>query len=482
MITTVLTEPDVVPLERLRPTLGAGQPADPADGRTPDVFEALSQEHEALLAFLYSAPVGLVQTDLGGQVALINAMTATLLMPTSLQYGVGLGNLFDLLAPLVPDLRQRVAALGSRVGMVCDDLRLPLSQPGEPQRVASLRLVKLDQRRLAASITDITRQVQDEQAREQAEARLRFAVKAARLGEQPMVSERRVDASGPPPTGHVETLLARAQRGERLSVRQGLEAALRETDALHQRLRDLEADNRRLQEGSRLMRQFVATVSHELRSPLTSIIGFAELLRGGIVPPGSAEHRECLARIVGNGQHLLGLINDMLDLAKVEAGKLDFKPGPLALPALASDVREAMAPLWQRKQQSLVLAIGAGLDNLYLDAARLRQVLYNLISNAIKFTPEGGRVVLSAQALAGAEFVLEVADTGVGIAEADLPRLFSEFQQVDGDAGRAREGTGLGLSLTRRLVLAQGGQISVRSTLGEGSVFSVRLPRVQHAS
>ena len=218
-------------------------------------------------------------------------------------------------------------------------------------------------------------------------------------------------------------------------------------------------------------------MSHELRSPLTSIIGFTELLRGGVAVAGSSAHDECLELIAGNGRHLLNLINDVLDLSKIEAGKFEFRPHALDLAPLATEVRDTMASQWQAKQQTFHLDIGPGLDALFLDASRLRQVLYNLASNAIKFTPEGGQVTLSAQGLPDQQFELTVADTGIGIDAADMPRLFSEFQQLDNSPSRTHAGTGLGLALTRRMVRAQGGDISVESTPGVGTVFSVRLPR-----
>jgi signal transduction histidine kinase len=498
-------------------------------------LEALAQEHEAMLAFLYAAPVGLVQTDLVGQVELMNAVTAMLLMPLSLHCDGGMDNLFDLLKPIAPDLRERVVALGNRQGQVCDDLRLPLSQPGEEPRHGSLRLVKLNDERLIASITDITLQVQAEQGRLQAEERLRFALEAAHVGDwaldldsgQMQGSPMHDRCFGPnmPEDWHLDALLARVHPDDRASVQQGLETAIRDSsawrsefrvlwsdasvhwlalhgrplqrkgqppqlagvvlettperqaDEMRVRSRELESDNQRLLEASRLKSQFVATMSHELRSPLTSIIGFTELLRGGVAAPGTAAHDECMDLIAGNGRHLLNLINDVLDLSKIEAGKFEFRPAALDLAPLAADVRNTMASQWQSKQQAFLLDIAPGLSDLHLDPSRLKQVLYNLLSNAIKFTPEGGQVSLSARALPDQQFELTIQDTGIGIAAQDLPRLFSEFQQLDNSPSRSHAGTGLGLALTRHMVNAQGGHVSVESTLGVGTVFRVRLPQ-----
>jgi len=499
----------------------------------------LQQEHEALLAFLYAAPVGLVQTDLNGQVELMNAVTAMLLMPLSLQNGGGMDNLFELLRPVAPDLAERVAALQQRHGPICDDLRLPLSQPGEPARHGSLRLVKLDEERLIATITDITAQVQAEQGRAQAEERLRFALDAAQVGDWALdMGSGKIAGSpmhdrcfGPdaPEDWHLDDLLERVHPDDREQVREGLASAIQESrawrsefrvlwsdasvhwlalhgrpllrqgeparmagvvlettperqaDEMRRRARELEVDNQRLIEASRLKSQFVATMSHELRSPLTSILGFTDLLRGGVAPAGSAEYDECLNLIAGNGQHLLRLINDVLDLSKIEAGKIEFRPEPINLPPFAADVRDTMAPQWRAKAQHFELDIAAELTELFLDASRLRQVLYNLISNAIKFTPVGGRISLRARPLPGHRFELEVADTGMGVSATDLPRLFTEFTQLDNGLNRQHEGTGLGLALTRRLVQAQCGDISVESSPGAGTVFRVWLPQVHRA-
>ncbi|PXW97527.1 signal transduction histidine kinase [Sphaerotilus hippei] len=520
------------------PTHGDDRDVDAVPMPDPDE-PSLEQDHEALLAFLYAAPVGLVQIDPRGQVELMNAVTAMLLMPLSLQHDCGMDNLFHLLRPLAPDLSERVAALGPRQGPVCDDLRLLLSSPGESPRYGSLRLIKLDAQRLIATITDITQQVMAEQGRLQAEERLRFALEAAQVGDWSLDPDSgRLQGSslhdrcfGPEPLPadwNLDALLERVHPDDRAAVQQGLESALRESsawrsefrvrwsdasvhwlalhgrplqrpggavqlagvvlettpereaDTMRQRARELEADNRRLSDASRLKGQFVATMSHELRSPLTSIIGFTELLRGGVAPAGTAEHDECLNHIAGNGRHLLQLINDVLDLSKIEAGKFEFRPAPLDLARLATEVRDTMAPQWKGRRQDFELDLPEGLDGLHLDASRLRQVLYNLVSNAIKFTPEGGRVVLRARALPQDRFELEVSDTGIGIAATDLPLLFTEFHQLDSGVARTHAGTGLGLALTRRMVQAQGGDISVESVLGTGTVFRVRLPR-RHA-
>ena len=241
----------------------------------------------------------------------------------------------------------------------------------------------------------------------------------------------------------------------------------------------LEAENRQIQEASRLKSQFLANMSHELRTPLNAIIGFADLLHAGAVPTESPRHQEFLGHIGTSGRHLLQLINDVLDLSKVESGKFEFFPEAVELAPLVEEVEDILHPSIQGKRISVATEIDPALTGLVLDPARLRQVLYNYLSNAIKFTPEGGHVTLRARAEGPTRFRIEVEDDGIGIAAADLPRLFVEFQQLDAGNTRQHQGTGLGLALTRRLVQAQGGSVGVRSTPGVGSVFHLVLARVQ---
>jgi len=241
----------------------------------------------------------------------------------------------------------------------------------------------------------------------------------------------------------------------------------------------LEAENRQILEANRLKSQFLANMSHELRTPLNAIIGFGDLLHRGVIKPESPKHNEYLGHIGTSGRHLLQLINDVLDLSKVESGKFEFFPEPVQLPRLVSEVMGVLQGAAQRKQIQTEIDLDPALEDLVLDPVRLKQVLYNYLSNAMKFTPDMGRVVVRARPDGDTHFRLEVEDNGIGIAEADLGRLFGEFQQLDTGYGKRHPGTGLGLALTRRLVQAQGGSVGVRSTPGQGSVFHLVLARVQ---
>jgi PAS domain S-box-containing protein len=240
----------------------------------------------------------------------------------------------------------------------------------------------------------------------------------------------------------------------------------------------LEAENRQIQEANRLKSQFLANMSHELRTPLNAVIGFADLLQTGFVKPDSPHYLEYVGHIGTSGRHLLQLINDVLDLSKVESGKFEFHPQAVDLAVVFKEVKAILHNDIQRKGITVNTEIDATVTDLSLDPSRLKQVLYNYLSNAIKFTASGGTVTVRTVAQGPEHFRLEVEDTGIGIAAADLPRLFTEFQQLDTGYSKQHQGTGLGLALTRRLVQAQGGRVGVRSTPGVGSVFSIVLNRV----
>jgi PAS domain S-box-containing protein len=221
--------------------------------------------------------------------------------------------------------------------------------------------------------------------------------------------------------------------------------------------------------------EFLANMSHELRTPLNGIIGFTELLADGRPGPLTAKQRQFLTAVLSSGRHLLQLINDVLDLSKIEAGKMEVALETVSLPDVVGEICYSMSPLAEQKKLELVQRIDPALTDLWLDRKKLKQILYNLLSNATKFTPEGGRVSIEAQPVDG-NVQVRVSDTGIGIRKEDLTRLFGEFQQL-GSAGRPEQGTGLGLALTRRLVQLLQGRIAVESEFGRGTTFVVTLPR-----
>jgi PAS domain S-box-containing protein len=246
---------------------------------------------------------------------------------------------------------------------------------------------------------------------------------------------------------------------------------------VRQQNRELEEQNRLIHEASRMKSEFLANMSHELRTPLNSIIGFSELMYDGKLGPTSDDHHEYLGDMLTSARHLLRLINDVLDLAKVESGKMEFFPEPLDLGLIVAELRDQMRPLAAAKRIRLDTEVDPRLTGICLDSSKLKQVLYNYLSNALKYSREDGHVTVRMRPENEREFRLEVEDAGVGIQHEDLHRLFVEFQQLDGGSAKAYQGSGLGLALTRRVVEAQGGHVGVRSTPGVGSVFHAVLPR-----
>jgi protein-histidine pros-kinase len=244
-----------------------------------------------------------------------------------------------------------------------------------------------------------------------------------------------------------------------------------------ERKRDMENQNRRMQEANRLKSEFLANMSHELRTPLNAIIGFAKLLHAGKAGALSETQTEYMGDILNSSRHLLQLINDVLDLAKVESGRTEIQVEKVELSKLTSEVRDILRGLAAEKRIQLRVEVSADLPTVIADQRLLKQVLYNYLSNAIKFTPEEGRVSMRIGPEQHDTFRIDVEDTGIGIKPEDMNRLFVEFQQLDSSAAKRYPGTGLGLALTKRIVEAQGGSVQVKSALGKGSTFSAVLPR-----
>ncbi|HKI28496.1 MAG TPA: HAMP domain-containing sensor histidine kinase, partial [Actinomycetota bacterium] len=229
-----------------------------------------------------------------------------------------------------------------------------------------------------------------------------------------------------------------------------------------------------LEETSRHKSEFLASMSHELRTPLNAIIGFSEVLREEMFGPVNEKQAEYLDDIISSGNHLLSLINDVLDLSKVEAGQVELEVGPFSLRQALE--RGVVMVREQATEEGVQVELSAGpeVDVVEGDERRIKQVIFNLLSNAVKFTPTGGEVDVSAIRVNG-EVRVSVADTGPGIASGDHERIFEEFQQTDAGLERL-EGTGLGLALSKRLVELHGGRIWLESELGRGSTFVFTLP------
>jgi signal transduction histidine kinase len=243
---------------------------------------------------------------------------------------------------------------------------------------------------------------------------------------------------------------------------------------LQARNRDIEDKSRQLEVASRHKSEFLANMSHELRTPLNAIIGFSEVLSDRMFGELNEKQDEYLKDIHASGQHLLSLINDILDLSKVEAGRMELELTEFNLPATLDDALTLVRERGGRHGIALHAAVDEGIDRVQADERKIKQVLLNLLSNAIKFTPEGGRI--DVRALRGEGTIeVSVSDTGVGIAPEDQDAIFEEFRQV-GTAAKKVEGTGLGLALSRKFIELHGGRIWVQSQVGAGSTFTFTIP------
>jgi CheY-like chemotaxis protein len=252
--------------------------------------------------------------------------------------------------------------------------------------------------------------------------------------------------------------------------------------------REIAVKNMQLEEASRMKSEFLANMSHELRTPLNAIIGFSEVLKDGLLGELEPKQKEYVNDIFTSGNHLLLLINDILDLSKVEAGKMTLELEPQQVATLIQAGLQVVREKATTHQLRLTVDLAAGLDDLgdvWLDQRKIKQILYNLLSNAVKFTPEGGEVRVTAQRVGQAsvpygnhEHYLELAvsDTGIGIGTDDQARLFQPFTQIDSTLARRYAGTGLGLAMVKRLAELHGGAVALQSIPGKGSTFTVWLP------
>ena len=245
---------------------------------------------------------------------------------------------------------------------------------------------------------------------------------------------------------------------------------------------------------NRAKSEFISSVSHELRTPLNAIIGFSKLLQNPRIGPLNEDQEAYIADVVHSAEHLMQLINDLLDLSKIEAGKLALDPAPACLADILTNSLTIVREKARQHNLSLQSEIAPEIIELppvLMDARKVKQILFNLLSNAAKFTPDGGKIVVAAQLQAAspegdgstpAHAVISVRDSGIGIAPDQQERIFGAFEQVDNSYSKQQQGTGLGLALTRRLVELHGGRVQVESALGQGSTFSFHLPLQTEAS
>jgi len=246
-------------------------------------------------------------------------------------------------------------------------------------------------------------------------------------------------------------------------------------ESLQQSNKRLEEANRALEQVSHAKSDFMAKMSHELRTPLNSIIGFSEVLLGKASPIDPTTHDEFLNYIHVSAKHLLQLINSILDLSKIESGKMALEPGKFDLAVLLEDVKITVLPMLATKKQTLEVEIGENLSSIFADEAKMRQIFLNLISNAHKFTPTKGKIRVACQLETPHWFHCSVTDNGIGISPQDQQRIFEEFGQVKTLNTRGR-GVGLGLSIAKRLAELHGGKIWVISEVSHGSTFTFSIP------
>ncbi len=267
-------------------------------------------------------------------------------------------------------------------------------------------------------------------------------------------------------TGHKNLLTARLH----------IEAVQESYRELQEKNRQIEESYAALKELDRLKSNFLATMSHELRTPLTSVIGYSEMMLEGLGGPLTAEQREYLGIIMEKGESLLQLITSILDISKIEAGRVRLVIQEVDVAQVMRDAVATVMPLARKKGLKVLCEPPNGVPRVYCDREKIRQSLINLASNAVKFTPAGGSVTVAARPASEERVVLSVADTGIGIGADHLPRVFDVFYQVDSSSTREYGGAGLGLAIVKSFVEAHGGQVKVESAVGQGTTFSVVLP------
>lgn len=368
-----------------------------------------------------------------------------------------------------------------------NDLYLPLDDQKNPLYQAAKKQKTLLRQELSEAVIGAVPRIAPRRARE-----IQEALGVQKIIATPLIAERRL----------VGVLVGMNEKSwltedEIASFERYADQAALALDnaALIEQLRE---KNIELERVSQVKSEFLATMSHELRTPLTAIIGFSELLLEEVLGELTDEQKESLLEVLHNAENLLQLINSLLDLAKIEAGKMDLVVVPVNLADLAERVSRTVQSLLHKKDQHLKVDVPSTLPTLYADERKIGQALLNLLSNAIKFTKDGGQIGIRARYFEGLTevmawqgreldskefmrgcFELTVSDTGIGIEKKDLEVIFESFRQVDSSFTRSYPGTGLGLTLTQEFVEMHHGAIMAESRVGEGSVFRILLPRGQ---
>jgi signal transduction histidine kinase len=282
--------------------------------------------------------------------------------------------------------------------------------------------------------------------------------------------------------GHLGNHLMRLDKGRQLAR---LEAASSELAArVNAATEELATQNEllrrqaiQLEQASAAKSQFLANMSHELRTPLNAILGYTNMLLQGVNGELAPPQRRSLTRIDSNGRHLLEIINEILDITRIEAGRMPLHLSEFRIPELVQEVMAELDPIIVRSKLAVTTALDANLPQAYSDRQKVKQIVVNLLSNALKFTHEGSIRVTASYEVATATFHIAVEDTGIGIDPSQQEKVWEDFQQVDSSPTRPYGGTGLGLSICRRLAAMLDGRLSLKSALGQGSTFTLHLPR-----